>query len=373
MITAHTGTAFAELPYPLKRLTNFGWNGVQLFFLMSCVTLLMSWRSEETDGRASALDFYVRRMFRISPMYYLAALFYFLVEPPPTGFDLKQLLAALAFVNAWHPALAPTVLDRWNVVPGGWSISVEFMFYFMFPLMAALVRSMRAALLFCGLAVLAGCVVNPVMEQALRDNYSTTAVQNFLYFWFPNQISVFALGTVLYFILLWVQANPLSWISAALRRHSAAIICACLGACAISTALPFPERLPFSFPLLIPTFLVASLIFVVIVAAMATSPRSPFVNRFACELGKVSFSAYLFHFAVLHELPRLLPILFDTDATGWRAIFSCFALWLATVSTTYGLSAITFHTVEDPMIRMGRRLLRLRRKNDRIATAGQAS
>ena len=102
VITCHTGGMFPELPYPLKKLTNFGSHGVQLFFLMSCVTLMLSWLSDEAKGRAGVASFWTRRLFRIAPLYYLAGAFYFLIEPPASGFDLTQLLASLSFVNAWH-------------------------------------------------------------------------------------------------------------------------------------------------------------------------------------------------------------------------------------------------------------------------------
>src|ERR1700761_4987006 len=103
VITCHTGGMFRNMPYPVKKLTNVGWHGVQLFFLISCVPLMMSWRSDERKGIASPQSFWARRFFRISPMYYLAALFYFFAEPPASGFDFGQMLASLVFVNAWHP------------------------------------------------------------------------------------------------------------------------------------------------------------------------------------------------------------------------------------------------------------------------------
>lgn len=360
VITCHTGGMFRELPYPLKKLTNFGWHGVQLFFLMSCVTLLLSWRSDEAKGRASVTDFWMRRLFRIAPMYYLAALCYFVIERPLSGFDLGQLLATLGFVNAWHPALTPTVPDRWMVVPGGWSIGVEFTFYFTFPLMAAMVRSMRGAIAFCGFALAVGCIANPIMNEALRNNYSTTAVENFLYFWFPNQLPVFALGTVLYFVLLRLREKSDGAIPTLLRRYSTPVVLLCVAAAVIAANLPFPSRLPFALPLILPTLLVASLIFMVVVVALGNDPRSPFINRAICSLGQVSFSAYLLHFAVLHKLPQLLPGVFDLAATGWRAIFVCFVLWLVVVPMTFALSMVTFRTIENPMIGVGRRFLEAR-------------
>lgn len=374
VITSHTGGMFPELPYPLKKLTNFGWNGVQLFFLMSCVTLLFSWRSDEAKGGANVTDFWARRLFRIAPMYYLAALFYFVIERPASGFDLGQMLASFAFVNAWHPALTPTIPGRWMVVPGGWSIGVEFTFYLVFPLIAVLIRSLRGAILFCGAALALGCIANPIMEQALQGRYTAIGVENFIYFWFPSQLPVFALGTVLYFILLRLRAAPQSPVAVLLRRFGTGLVLASIAACGVAANLPFPHRLPFAPPLIVPGLLAASLIFMLLAAVLGNDPKSPFINRPICRLGQVSFSAYLLHFAVLHKLPALLPALFDVTATGWRAIFTCFALWLVAVPSVFALSTITFAAVESPMIALGRRLLEARRagRTWRRAAAGLA-
>ena len=38
VITTHVTDAVPELPYPVHKITVFGWYGVQLFFLASCVT-----------------------------------------------------------------------------------------------------------------------------------------------------------------------------------------------------------------------------------------------------------------------------------------------------------------------------------------------
>lgn len=361
VITSHTGGMFPELPYPLKKLTNYGWNGVQLFFLMSCVTLLLSWRSDEAKGGTDVVAFWTRRLFRIAPMYYLAALLYFVIETPASGFDLGQMLASFAFVNAWHPALTPTVPDRWVVVPGGWSIGVEFTFYLVFPVMAVLVRSLRGALAFCGVALAIGCIANPIMEGALQGRYDSVGLENFIYAWFPDQLPVFALGTVLYFILLRLRAAPDGTLPVLLRRFGTALVLACVAACAVAANLSLPHRLPFAPPLIVPGLLVASLLFMIVVVVLGNDPRSPFINRPICRLGQVSFSAYLLHFAVLHKLPVLLPGVFDTGATGWRAIFICLALWLVAVPTVFALSMITYRTVEAPMIALGRRLLETRR------------
>jgi len=353
---------FAELPYPLKKLTNFGAHGVQLFFLMSCVTLLLSWRSDEAKGRASITDFWTRRFFRIAPMYYLAGVLYFIIEPPAGGFNFGQLLATVTFVNAWHPLLIPTVPERWIVVPGGWSIGVEFTFYLLFPLMAAQVRSLHRAVAFCVLALALGCVANFLAQPVFETKYGTVPTANFLYFWFPNQLPVFALGTILYFAIGELRARSDGATVTLLRRYATPVVLLCAAACAIAANLPLPGRLPLTPPLYVPTVLVATLIFMVAVAALSVTPHSAFINRAICSLGRVSFSAYLLHFAILHKLPVVLPFLFDVRASGWHAIFTCFFLLVVALGLTYVGSQLTFRLIETPMIAVGRRLIERRRR-----------
>src|SRR5260221_7992689 len=119
VIASHVGSMFPELPYPVKKLTNFGWHGVQLFFLISCVTLLMSWRADERKGRSNAVTFWRRRFFRIAPVDYLAAAVYFIAHPPPPGLHLWQGGRAVTFVNRLHPLWPPTVLSQLPGGPGG--------------------------------------------------------------------------------------------------------------------------------------------------------------------------------------------------------------------------------------------------------------
>ncbi len=360
VITAHVGGMLAQLPYPLKKLTNYGVSGVQLFFLLSCVTLLLSWQADQTRGSVNLKRFWFRRFCRIAPMYYLAAAFYFWAEPPAGGFDPGRLLASLLFVNAWHPALTSLLAGYWQVVPGGWSIGVEMNFYLLFPLIAAQARSMRTALMFAALALLAGSAANLLVAEHLPPTLAQESRERFLFFWLPNQIVAFALGTVLHQAMGLLGTPRFCGVAGFLQRRSTAIVIACVAASIVAANLPLPQRLPVALPLLLPTYVVASLIYMVLVATLANAPASPFVNEVACSFGKVSFSAYLLHFFVLHRLCLLMPSVFDRSATGWHAILVCAALWAATVPITYGLSKVTFQFVEQPCQEAGARLLRRR-------------
>jgi peptidoglycan/LPS O-acetylase OafA/YrhL len=75
-------------------------------------------------------------------------------------------------------------------------------------------------------------------------------------------------------------------------------------------------------------------------------------------LGKVSFSVYLVHFAVVDGFTRLMPGFFGPSVEGWLAIAASLVLLLATLSVSFAVSLVTYHLVEQPMIARGRLVCR---------------
>jgi peptidoglycan/LPS O-acetylase OafA/YrhL len=351
VILSHTGGMFPELPYPIKKFTNLGWIGVQLFFLVSCVTLMMSWRSDERKGIASPLRFWVRRFFRIAPMYYLAALFYLVAEPPINGFDLGQILATLTFINAWHPVLLSTVAGGWRVVPGGWSISVEFCFYILFPLVVAGIRTRRMAIIFSLFAMGLGCVANDAVRDTLWQKYGTFPTDTFLYFWLPNQLFVFAFGTLLFFAFNSINkggsVKSLGW-RATLLLSVCAVAIGALGELPNLTPA-FWSLSPFRGP---PQVFYITVLLFIIAVLVARNPTSILVNKAIRALGTVSFSAYIWHFFIVHQLADI-PIINAAHRTGIPAIIYCGVLFVSTVLLTFGASWLTYRYVEKPMINFG--------------------
>ncbi|MCW3476927.1 acyltransferase family protein [Limobrevibacterium gyesilva] len=357
VITTHVTSAFPDLPYPLHRHTIMGWHGVQMFFLASCVTLLMSWNAERRrNGRADAGSFFIRRIFRIAPAYYLSGILYFLLAPPPGGFDVWQALASATFVNAWHPQLMPTVENGWSVVPGGWSISVEFAFYFLFPVYAALATSLRRACWAFLAAVIAGAVLNQAALRMLSPANTPESVANFLFFWFPNQMSVFALGGVLYYAIGRITTGDgVPGRIAARYGTPIALLSVILF---LGLAYLPVGRFVGAYPIL-PSTLAASLVMALFILSLSFD-RGPFVNRYAAAFGTVSFSAYLLHFAVL-EFVAAFPEVFQTRATGVRALLAFPVVWLVVAAVTFVLSWSTYRAIELPMINAGKALIRMRR------------
>ncbi len=89
VMAVHAASVAPDLEGIGRTLVNQGARGVQLFFVASALTLMMSWHARN-DGAAR---FYIRRIFRIAPMFWLGSFFFFGVTDGgrgilrPTGLD----------------------------------------------------------------------------------------------------------------------------------------------------------------------------------------------------------------------------------------------------------------------------------------------
>src|SRR5437867_4319957 len=63
-------TPHLETPFWLTKIIGFGGSGVSLFFVVSAFTLTLSMRLHEQEAYATR-RFYVRRVFRIVPLFYV--------------------------------------------------------------------------------------------------------------------------------------------------------------------------------------------------------------------------------------------------------------------------------------------------------------
>ncbi|ABC23628.1 acyltransferase family protein [Rhodospirillum rubrum] len=348
VITCHVGGAFPELPTPVKHITNFGWHGVQMFFLASAVTLMMSWQGRHERYGTACKNFMIRRFLRIAPMYYTGALLYFVFDPPASGFDFSQLLIALSFINSWHPVWTPTVDDAWMVVPGGWSIGVEFTFYMLFPLVVLVITSARRALGALVVLIVLAILANVYGKIAFAD-YPPRAVSNFLYFWFPNQAPIFCCGILLFFLIK--RGSGQAPLSPALTYGLIALS----GLIYVVVAEVVRGTHYFN-PFGVPPLALATLAFMIFILALAKGSPTLFSHGALRQLGTLSFSCYVLHFLVLETLPGLTAGLIDTQATGFAAIGMFALLWAATLGATVGAAFLAHRLIEQPGIALARRL-----------------
>lgn len=352
VITCHLAYIFPELPYPVHRIVVAGWFGVQLFFLASCLTLLQSWHSElRRTGTVSVSAFFIRRFFRIAPAYYLAAALYCVVDPLRIDYSFGNIIRSLIFINGLLPVW---VTESHSIVPGGWSIGVEFSFYAIFPIFAYLVTSLRRAIITFFGAVIFGLISNLIAVALLSSNMSPDALSKALFFWFPNQLSVFSLGGIVYFLINDYGTSCRQFL---LGRGTFAIFTAALLFC--SSAFVPLGRFIGDVPL-VPASLAVSMVFMIVILALSNGP-SILVNRAVATMGKVSFSAYLIHFAIL-DMEKSFPDIMHTHEKGYQAILGFAVSWPMTVLLTFILAWLSFKFIEGPGIGLGRLINQSRSK-----------
>lgn len=351
VIGLHVIGHVSALVWPAKRLLLLGFSGVQLFFIASSVTLLMSWNRSENQLLGPRIrQFFTHRFFRIAPLYFLAIVFYWFFEGmAPSDFSTERLVATMLFVNAWTPDLLPTT-GGWKPVPGGWSISVEFMFYFMFPLLALAVTTMRRAVGFAVVAyiiMLVAAAAGPSMYRIIDAN----AREYFLFFWPPNQLVIFAIGFLLYRCIKSVAIRQRVERSRMNATGATVLMVGALLLVQFYDAALFP-RLAFLFP----QHLLIALIFACWGLVMILKPTAVAASNTVVSIGKMSFSIYLIHFAVLSVTGTLLARAWPFSGAGLASIFYAGILLVMASAVSYYLARITYRYVEAPFMRYGKSL-----------------
>ena len=82
-----------------RNLTDSGQYGVQMFFIISSLTLTRAFLTDTTPN--NIFRFYVRRFLRIAPLFWTAAVFYFLITLP-TRENSFQINSLSAIAQYWR-------------------------------------------------------------------------------------------------------------------------------------------------------------------------------------------------------------------------------------------------------------------------------
>ena len=293
-----------------------GARGVQLFFVVSATTLLMSWQNRN-DG---AVAFFVRRAFRIVPMFWLAIPIYF-----SAGDNINQAIGAAFFLQAIRPDWI------FGLVPGGWSVCAEVGFYCLFPLLAAHITSLPRAFYLVAASVIVSKLWRSVGLEAITGLFpNDPQLGTFMALTLPTQLPIFAAGMACYFVARRF-AN--------LRRltlEGVLLVAICgIGWYAFHRSEDYAAF---------------GGLFAVAVACIANGAGRYLLNPVIEHIGRCSFSIYLLHFKCVAWVFLLVKGL--TPAIEFAALF------FGTAVITTALSSLTYYGIERPMIRLGNRLLR---------------
>lgn len=313
-----------------------GWLGVDLFFVLSgflITSILYDTRS--TDGYYK--NFYMRRVLRIFPIYYLFwVVLLFLTPLTHFQWTTQHLLYAVYLGN---PGVLfwPNLFQFPSVRLGHlWSLAVEEQFYLFWPFMVRVLDTRRRLLTACAIMFIGALLLRTAM--CLGYDTAPTSTDILL----PCRIDALAIGAALAVL----ARSPLGPSILRFAPLSAAI-------CGISFALIVAVRhsadqsdigmATIGFTLL--ALLFASLIAMTRIKGGASDRL--FSNQWLRFFGKISYGLYLYHFALLPSLYRLQ----DPIVQGLH--FRVVALpvyFVACLSACTAVAWLSFTYIERPIL-----------------------
>jgi peptidoglycan/LPS O-acetylase OafA/YrhL len=356
VVAVHLSFQFPHLPQWATVLARMGQYGVQLFFVISAVTIFMTLDADRERYRAAThvtARFYIKRFFRIAPLYYVAIAAYGAMSWYTYNFqadhasilgphDLSDVVLNLLFVHA----VSSSAIN--NVVPGGWSIGVEMLFYSIAPMIFFYATS-RARLLVLTAVLLLACaafVAAGACGGALECNVKNNS---FFYFWPPVQVPCFLVG-----IWCWALFRPYLTGRSKLGRTAAGITLGVVALCGLITAaLGVWKGLANEYA---PVVAACGSSALVLLCCSAASQRV--IGRIAGAIGRESYAIYLWHFVFAFEALYLFKDSHLLATHGPLLSLVTFAAVLAiTLAASYVLSRLTDILVQQYASRFARALL----------------
>lgn len=324
----------------------FGWLGVDLFFVISGF-LITEILLNTVDEPKYLRNFYLRRILRIFPLYYLLLIICLLILPAIPSLQesmhyySKNQLWYWFYLQNWLYILKPQGSN--NLLIHLWSLAVEEQFYLIWPFIILIVRNKKTLLAITVILFAAIMITRSILWVT---NTGTPFTDLFLY----TRIDGLCLGCSL---------ALLRKIKPALIGNSIAIIVTCF---AIMNFIFFffNRNNGFTFPYF--TFIgftTFSVLFLLLVNESISNENGVTAKLFKIPLlkffGKISYGFYIIHWPVYKfSTPFFMSIQKnngDTNSLTSKIISSCLATILA-----LSLSILSYHFFEKRFLQLKKKL-----------------
>lgn len=346
VIAGHIGSHTDQIGL-LRYWSRFGSHGVQLFFVISAVTIMMTLQSGLLKSDRPFRDFYAKRFVRIASVYYAGILIYLAFygmesrgwSDGPHPFDF---LINLLGLNVVVPGVRSTV------VPGGWSISLEVLFYTIAPIVFLKISGIRGALIAAIALTVVGLAILRYAPYRGPDLHLDLSLRR--QFWFQSplvQFAFFFYGILTYRVIQLLGART----KMGVVPQYLCLAIACGALTAIWGLRPVAQ-----------THLITA-VFCVIILISAHSERPLVAHPVLRFWGRVSFSAYILHFLIINLIAQ--PFYRGIE-NGPARLLVCA---LITLPITLAAAYVMFRVIELPAQRAIKR--RLARTQDGLVSGSK--
>jgi peptidoglycan/LPS O-acetylase OafA/YrhL len=320
--------------------------GLSLFFALSafliCELLL---RERETSGTVRVKQFYIRRILRIWPLYYLGLALGVAVALLPGGqpADVARIGWFVIFMGAWQITIHGLVQNPMNPL---WSISVEEQFYIFVPWVVKY---------FSRISLYGLCAF--IIFVANASLYYLGRVQAFSYsIWFNSfvQFECFAAGILLCLVLRGRLPRIVMW--KRLILISASWFCWFYANYGLLSHFDNAAENPGSWPLMGAYALAATGSVLILVAFLGVNPK--LLPGWAIYLGRISFGLYVYHSFAIYIINRLLIDQLTKTNIQNDLLRDCLKIGLSLVlpiSLTILMASLSYRYFETPFLKMKKR------------------
>ena len=207
-------------------------------------------------------------------------------------------------------------------------------FYIILPFLFARIKTISQALYFLNISLIVRLLLQIFLSKfPLIDNGRLW--REYLFFYFPNQLPIFALGIIMYFLIS--EEHAIKKIS---------------GKPIFVFCIIYLAKLVTGNDAVIPFHIFFGIAFLLLGVALSKFRFKLIVNPIMQYIGKISFSMYLVHFSVIHWLSNLQFIEYSSNGLlNYVARFS-----LVTCLTVL-ISSLLYRVIEIPFQKIGKKII----------------
>ena len=308
VVLSHWVLSVPHVNIALKLIFSFGQEAVIVFFILSGYVIQLSWEASKDN---TFKTYFIKRFRRIYFPFLISILLSLLISP--RVFKGSELLGNLLMLQDFETGKPGTIVRTFMGNSPLWSLSYEWWFYMLFPLLSRFIQPKKYRAFYIG---------------------TVSASSLCLYVLFPNHLLLIPL----YFLIWWLgvelayikkRGMSLNWVSIKNPATMVFLIVVLLGIVCLWHSQSHKNLQMGIYPLLFFRHFLFALIAVLFVTFF------PLVKRKLVQListfkiaSPISYSLYIFHYIILVQLDTFLPWIIEIPLKLSFLFFLCYLVEL---------------------------------------------
>lgn len=338
----------------------FGWVGVQFFFVLSgyLITGILLRMKEKLPVKEYFLKFYSRRFFRIFPLYYFYLLLILGVATWLLSVSYKPNIMRTIIDQMWYAVMY--VYDFFSAYQGFvpsrfldhlWSLSVEEQFYIFWPLLIFLVPEKSLKKLF-----LAGIIVGPIFRIIMFFIYQSGSIESLrdpaalaIYPLPFSHVDAFTFGAYITRFPIPNARKKFKYLLVAIPLIGLTTQYLSTGSLGSMSALGYPVTMPNGYQYLWAYTLLNYWFAVIVYCVVHEKMFVKFLEWPPLQyIGKISYGLYIYHYPVIWFVGRIRDLDFVKELTPLLIALLSFV-------ATVAIASLSYFALEEPFLKLKER------------------